>query len=92
VRDIIQPKLVGEQGRYGTGMIPAHTMHHISHKGGAPGAVDTAWVNHISGGLSALGLKSYEQSVLSRAAEQARRTEGAHSYREKASGSARLVS
>jgi phage terminase large subunit-like protein len=61
VRDIIQPKLVGEQGQYGTGMIPAHTMHHVSHKSGAPGAVDTVWVKHVSGGLSTLGLKSYEQ-------------------------------
>ena len=58
MRDIIQPKLVGEQGQYGTGMIPAHTIHHISHKSGAPGAVDTVWVKHVSGGLSTLGLKS----------------------------------
>jgi phage terminase large subunit-like protein len=52
---------VGEQGHYGTGMIPAHTIHHISRKSGAPGAVDTAWVKHVSGGVSTLGLKSYEQ-------------------------------
>jgi hypothetical protein len=42
-------------------MIPAHTIHQVSHKSGAPGAVDTVWVKHVSGGLSTLGLKSYEQ-------------------------------
>lgn len=60
-RDIIQVRLVGAQGAYGTGMIPAHTIHHISHK--ASGGVDTVWVRHVTGagGLSVLQLKSYEQ-------------------------------
>lgn len=61
VREIIQPKLVGDYGRIGTGMIPAHTLAHISHKPGSPGAVDTVWVKHVTGAMSTVSLLSYEQ-------------------------------
>lgn len=61
VREIIQPKLVGDYGRIGSGMIPAHCLAHISHKSGSPGAVDTVWVKHVTGALSTLTLLSYEQ-------------------------------
>ncbi len=59
VREIIQPKLVGDEGAIGTGMIPAHTIHHISHKANGAGMIDTIWVKHVSGGLSSMVLKSY---------------------------------
>lgn len=61
VREIIQPTVVGDYGRIGTGMIPGHTIAHISHKSGSPGAVDTIWVKHVSGRMSTLTLLSYEQ-------------------------------
>jgi phage terminase large subunit-like protein len=58
-RDIIQHKLLGNPGQYGTGFIPAPDLHHVSHKSG--GAVETIWVKHVSGGFSSVNLKSYEQ-------------------------------
>lgn len=61
VYDIIQVALVGKPGEIGTGMIPAHTIAHISHKAGVSGSVDTIWVRHVSGGRSSISLKSYEQ-------------------------------
>jgi len=59
--EIIQPTLVGDYGRIGTGMLPAKAIHHISRKATAAGAVDTVWVRHTDGKLSTLVLKSYEQ-------------------------------
>lgn len=61
VYDIIQVALVGPVGEIGSGMIPAHTIAHISHKPAAAGAVDTIWVRHVSGKRSSISLKSYEQ-------------------------------
>lgn len=61
VYEIIQVALVGKPGEIGTGMIPAHTIAHISHKAGVSGSVDTIWVRHVSGGRSSVSLKSYEQ-------------------------------
>lgn len=61
VRDILQEKLVGKAGEVGTGMIPAHAIKHLTHKSGLPGAVDTVWIAHLTGGVSTLNLKSYDQ-------------------------------
>jgi phage terminase large subunit-like protein len=43
----------------GTGLIPADAIINTSPKSGLPGAIDTAWIRHTSGGVSALGFKSY---------------------------------
>jgi len=63
-RDIIQLKLLGPIGSYGTGMIPKRCLIHTSTKGGLAGAVETIYVKHVSGGRSSLGLKSYDQGRL----------------------------
>jgi phage terminase large subunit-like protein len=60
-RDIIQQKLLGDIGNFGTGMIPKSRLVHTTTKGGLSGAVETIYVKHISGGKSELGLKSYDQ-------------------------------
>lgn len=59
VRDIIQLKLVGPPGAYGTGMIPAETLIHKTSKQGTADAIETVWVRHVTGGHSVVGLKSY---------------------------------
>ena len=61
VRDILQEKLLGRPGALGTGMIPAHLIDHTSAKQGIADAVESVWVRHRSGGLSVLGLKSFDQ-------------------------------
>lgn len=71
-REVVQTKLVGrlapeEDSReltavgIGTGMIPAHLIVSHSMKAGTPNAIDMAWIRHVSGGLSCVTFKSYEQ-------------------------------
>ena len=67
-RDIVQAKLFGEVawsgGRKtvtGTGLIPGDLIGDITWKQGVSDLIDTAKVKHISGGWSAVGLKSYQQ-------------------------------
>ena len=64
VRDISQRKLLGPPGDeslLGTGLIPKDRIigKILSH--GAGGAVDTVRVKHVSGGVSEISFKSYEQ-------------------------------
>jgi phage terminase large subunit-like protein len=62
VRDIIQTKLLGEPGNYGTGLIPGDLIVNTKNKAGSvPDTVESIAVKHISGGVSHLGLKSYDQ-------------------------------
>jgi len=67
-RDILQTEMLGaierqpgsaEKLNLGTGMIPADRLITTSPKAGVPGAVDTVWIRHKSGGISAIGFKSY---------------------------------
>lgn len=51
-RDIVTP---------GMGMIPKNSIHDITLARGVPELADTVKVKHISGGISQLSLKSYEQ-------------------------------
>jgi phage terminase large subunit-like protein len=60
-RDIVQAKLLGSVQAPGTGMIPAHLIHATTTARGLPGALEGAQIRHVSGGLSILGLKTYEQ-------------------------------
>lgn len=67
-RDIIQAKLCGavtfDKGRKtvdGTGLIPGDSILDVSWKQGIQDLADTIKVKHASGGISVLGLKSYEQ-------------------------------
>lgn len=60
-RDIVQAKLLGAVGDEGTGMIRGADIVSSVNRAGIPGAVDTAFIQHVSGGRSRLGLKSFEQ-------------------------------
>jgi phage terminase large subunit-like protein len=59
VRDIIQEKLLGKPGEHGTGMIPGDLIIHKTAKQGMAEAIDTIYVKHVSGGRSAVTLKTY---------------------------------
>ena len=65
VRDVQQKKLVGEPGveeAFGTGYIPKHMIHgKPTMARGVSDAIDTLQVKHVSGGISILRFKSYEQ-------------------------------
>lgn len=61
-RDILQLALYGpmkEAPR--TGMIPAHLIAHITPKNSIPMGIETIWVKHISGKMSTIQFKSYDQ-------------------------------
>jgi phage terminase large subunit-like protein len=61
VRDILQLKLLGKVGDFGTGMIPGEYLLGTTTKYGLPDAVESAKVRHVSGGTSVVTLKSYDQ-------------------------------
>lgn len=61
VRDILQRKLLGKTGEYGTGLIPKESLVRAANAPGIPDAVETLWVKHATGGTSVLGFKSYDQ-------------------------------
>lgn len=63
VRDILQVKLLGDPGARGTGMLPLKTILNTSAKAGVSGAVQNIQVRHVSGGVSNIGLMSYQQGV-----------------------------
>jgi phage terminase large subunit-like protein len=55
-RDILQPLYVGERG-----VIPMSRVLQISYRRGVSQAVDSLRVRHVTGGISILGFKSYDQ-------------------------------
>ncbi|MCK4525954.1 terminase family protein [candidate division WOR-3 bacterium] len=62
VRDIIQRKLLGPINDLGTGLIPGEYIVETKKKAGnVPDTIETVYVKHITGGISTMGLKSYEQ-------------------------------
>jgi phage terminase large subunit-like protein len=65
VRDIIQDKLLGPVGEYGTGLIPQSKIIRVTPKMGIPDAVKDIYVLHSTGKTSVLTLKSYEQKRIS---------------------------
>ncbi len=61
-RDIPQLILLGPYGEYGTGLIPGDCIiGNPTHRSGISHAADTVQVRHVSGGMSLLGFKSYDQ-------------------------------
>ena len=61
-RDIQQLSLYGPvPAAPRSGLIPAHLIRHSSPKHSIPGAVETIWVRHVSGGESSIQFKSYDQ-------------------------------
>lgn len=61
VRDSIQQKLCGPMHDLGTGLIPADSIGRHTPKSGVADAIDTLYVKHVSGKLSRLTFKSYDQ-------------------------------
>jgi phage terminase large subunit-like protein len=62
-RDVVQQELLGPIGNWGTGMIPLEKLGKTWALQGTPGGLDIAEVKHISGGMSRVGFKNYEQSI-----------------------------
>ncbi len=60
-RDILQYEFLGPLEEIGTGMIPGHLIAGRSLRRGVSDAVDTITVRHVTGGVSQLGFKSYDQ-------------------------------
>lgn len=60
-RDTVQRILLGRPGEFGTGAIPKEDIVEITMARGVADLVDTVKVRHVSGGISTIGLKSYEK-------------------------------
>jgi hypothetical protein len=65
VRDIIQAKLLGPVGAFGTGLIRKGLIVRTTGRQGISDAVQDIYVKHRGGGTSWLTLKSYDQKRLS---------------------------
>ncbi|MBE9572174.1 MAG: hypothetical protein IMF11_16215, partial [Proteobacteria bacterium] len=62
VRDVLQRKLLGPINDLGTGLIPGDCIVDYKKKAGnVPDTIETVYVKHVTGGISTVGLKSYEQ-------------------------------
>jgi phage terminase large subunit-like protein len=62
VREILQSKLLGPVGAWGTGLIPGDSVSRIVRgTGGVADTVEIVYVRHISGADSMLIFKSYDQ-------------------------------
>lgn len=59
-RDTVQRLLLGRAESIGTGMIPKRLIKSTTSARGIAGAIDTAFVHHVSGGVSQVQFKSYE--------------------------------
>jgi phage terminase large subunit-like protein len=63
-RDGVQRLLVGEpkdESQWGTGYIPHDALASFTRRQGVPSALDGVMIEHVSGGHSMLGFKSYDQ-------------------------------
>jgi phage terminase large subunit-like protein len=61
VREILQQKMLGPPGSWGTGLIPEETIERTVRAAGIADTVETIYVRHVSGGVSTLLFKSYDQ-------------------------------
>src|SRR5579864_1223282 len=59
VRDGLQMKVLGQPGRFGTGMIPLDKLLKWAAKPGVPDAIESVQIRHASGGVSELAFKSF---------------------------------
>lgn len=60
-RDTVQHALMGPIGAWGTGTIPKDCILRTTARAGIPSALDTVEVLHVSGKISTIGFKSYDQ-------------------------------
>jgi phage terminase large subunit-like protein len=61
VRDILQLKLLGKVGEFGTGLIRGKYIAGTTNRRGVPDCVETIKVAHKGGGVSWISLKTYDQ-------------------------------
>lgn len=61
VREILQHKLLGPIGNWGTGLLLGDSIERVVRATGIPDTVDSVYVKHASGGISPLVFKSYDQ-------------------------------
>lgn len=64
-RDTVQEAVLGPIGSWGTGAVPADCIGRTTARQGIASAVDTVEVRHVSGGISTIGFKSYDQKPAS---------------------------
>ncbi len=65
-KDVIQKVMLGDYADPGSGMIPKHLLvGKTVNRPGVPEAVQTVRVRHVSGGVSKLSFKSYDQKRVS---------------------------
>lgn len=62
-RDTAQKELIGRIGAWGTGMISESKLGKYWALSGVPQGIDIVQVKHVSGGISTIGFKNYEQPV-----------------------------
>lgn len=60
-KDVLQFELAGKYSDIGSGMIPKAQIVDTIRKAGVPEAIETIYVKHVSGGVSEVNFKSYEQ-------------------------------
>ena len=60
-RDIIQNKLLGATGDFGSGMIPKDRIIDTKTRRNIPDGIEIIYVKHVSGGTTTIVLKTYEQ-------------------------------
>lgn len=60
-REVVQTALLGPEHDLGAGMIPKDCIVRVKKKPGAADAIESVTVKHVSGELSILEFKSYEQ-------------------------------
>lgn len=63
-RDTVQEALLGPIGAWGTGAIPRDCIIRTTARTGIPNALDTVEVRHVSGKVSTIGFKSYDQKQM----------------------------
>ncbi len=61
VREVLQDKLLGAYGYWGTGFIPENALIKVTTKQGIAETADTIYVRHASGGTSSLVFKTYAE-------------------------------
>lgn len=61
LRESLEPTLFGSADRRGTGVLPRDLIVRIRPRGNVADAIDFALVRHVSGGLSRLVVKTYDQ-------------------------------
>lgn len=62
-RDTVQKEMLGAVGAFGSGMLPKDKIGRTWARPGVPNGIDTVEVHHVSGGISTLGFKSYDQDI-----------------------------